>query len=493
MNSKPTHSRKFFYLTFVWAFMACSDAQIKTQSSEYFSTAADSINALKVQNSLIPMYGVAGKVKRKTIAQMMQQDSIPGMSIAFVDHGEIVWTKHYGYANLEDSIPITANTVFTGASLSKPVTAIAALRLVESGVLDLDQNVNLKLKEWQVPETDLTKNQKVTLRRLIAHEAGIKNDLWSSYLPSEEVPTLNQMLSGQPPSIDPATSVVFEPGSRSKYSNPGYSIIQKLLMDVNNSEFDILMDELVFTPVGMNDSSFKQPIPETLKKRKATGYSKELAPYPYRLFPYQAAGGIWTTPTDLAKFLITLLDDHHQGTNTLVSKQTTQDIFTKESTRYVFSLWNWGDDIVFNHYGSNQGFNCFMYGSVNKQQGIVIMTNSDNAFGIFDYIQRAVNHQYDWEYVKPEIREPVNLELSWMSAFLGDYQWRGSNLTLNQEKDQVFLTIDDTKYALVQTPDRVFILEELPLKITFPTNPDDYRMTIWGPGSGPVRLSKIGK
>ena len=181
------------------------------------------------------------------------------------------------------------------------------MNLVEKGLLDLDEDVNLKLKEWKVPETPFHQNEKVTLRRLIGHNAGIKNDLWSSYLPGEQVPTLSQMLAGEEPSVDPATSVISEPGSRVAYSNPGYSIIQELLMDVSGEAFHPLIQNLVFDPSGMENSTFEQPIPDDLMQRRATGYTEELTPYPYRLFPYLAAGGIWTTPSDLAQFMIALL------------------------------------------------------------------------------------------------------------------------------------------------------------------------------------------
>jgi len=420
---------------------------------------------------------------------MMKQDNIPGLSMAFVDSGQIAWTKHYGFASLEDSIPISSETVFTGASLSKPIAAIAALRLVEQGLLNLDEDVNLKLKEWKVPETELTSNKKVTLRRLIDHSAGIKNDLWSSYLPEDKVPTLNQMLAGEKPSVDPATSVIFEPGSRTKYSNPGYSILQKLLMDVNKDDFHSIINRLVFKPVGMNNSSFTQPIPERLMQRRAMGYEKDLTPYPYRLFPYQAAGGIWTTPEDIAKFMITLLEDYHDGTNALISKDMAQTVFSKDIRRYVFSLWNWGEDVVFLHYGSNQGFNCFMYGSIDQNQGIVVMTNSDNSFGLFDYIQRAVNAEYQWEYVKPEILELIAADIRKIDPFLGTYSWRGSQIIFSEKGNKLVAKIDDQQYQLNQTGERAFVLSEIPLKITFPKDVEA-PIIIWEPDGYPYRTKK---
>ncbi|PKA81981.1 CubicO group peptidase (beta-lactamase class C family) [Ulvibacter sp. MAR_2010_11] len=482
--------KKILYLNLILLIVSCNGSREMTRDSAYYRSSADSIHAQNIQKNLIPMYSIAGNVQRMTIPEMMKQDNIPGMSIAFVENGEIAWTKHYGYANLEDSLPITSETVFTGASLSKPITAIAALNLVEKGHLNLDENVNLKLKEWKIPETNLTENEKVTLKRLISHNAGIKNDLWGSYLPEETVPTINQMLAGEKPSVDPQTSVTYEPGSKTEYSNPGYSIIQKLLMDVRNEEFDQIIDQLVFDPVGMENSSFKQPIPTNLMKRKAIGYTIELEPYPYRLFPYQAAGGIWTTPTDLAQFMITLLDDYHKGTNTLVSKEMAQTIFKKNIARYVFSLWNWGEDIVFMHYGSNQGFNCIMYGSIEKNQGIVVMTNSDNSFGFFDYIQRAVNNEYQWEYVKPEILNPTESDISWVDSFLGEYQWRNNNIIFTKDNKNLILQIENVDYVLTQTGERVFVLADKTIKITF-SDDSDSRITIWEPNGYPFRIKKI--
>lgn len=482
--------KRISYIILALFVISCNDSEDVVYHPDYYSSKADSIHAQNIENNLIPMYSVAGKVRRMTIPEMMKQDHIPGVSMAFVDHGQIVWTKHYGYANLEDSIRVNSETVFTGASLSKPITAIAALNLVEKGLLDLNEDVNLKLKEWKVPETSLTEHEKVTLRRLIGHNAGIKNDLWSSYLPEETVPTLNQMLSGEKPSVEPPASVIHEPGSQVEYSNTGYVVIQKLLMDVCKDDFDRIIDQRVFDPVGMENSSFKQPIPDNLMQRKAVGYTEELTPYPYRLFPYQAAGGVWTTPTDLAKFMITLFDDYHEATNTLVSKEMAQTIFRKEIRRYAFTLWNWGDDIVFQHFGSNQGFNCFMYGSIDKKQGIVVMTNSDNSFGMFDYIQRAVNDEYEWEYVRPEILEPIAMDLGWTDSFLGVYGWRGDQVLLAKNENGLFMEIDRKKYALTQTGERAFVLAEIPLKITIPESEND-PITIWESGGYPYRAERV--
>ena len=471
--------------------ISCQTTDKVKENADYFHSEVDVLHAKNIEENLIPRYSVEGMVDRKSISEMMQEYNIPGLSIAFVDDGKISWTKHYGYANLKDSTLVNSNTVFTGASLSKPITAMAALNLVEQGKLKLDQDVNLLLEEWKVPDNEYTQKEKVTLRRLISHNAGVKNDLWSSYMPDDSIPTMNQMLNGESPSLDPATSIVAEPGSTTFYSNPGYSIIQKLIMDVTDQSFEEAIDEMVFEPLSMESTTFEQPIPPELMKRKATGYTKDLEPYPYRVFPFQAAGGVWTTASDMAKMMITLLSDYHHGENMLTSQEMSQTIFRKEIDRYVFNLWNWGEDVVFHHYGSNQGFNCVMYGSIDKKQGMIAMTNSDNAFGFFDYLMRAVNQEYHWEYLQPEVWTPVEPDIRWTYNYLGEYEWRGNSVKLSSSNDQLYLTINEEKFKLVQTGDRVFILNEIPLKLTFPANEDDVRMTIWSSDDGPYRAEKM--
>ena len=269
----------------------------------------------RIEKNLVPVHYLNGIDHKKSIPQLMEEDNIAGVSIAFFENGKISWQKTYGYSNLSDSIKVTPNTVFNGASLSKPVAALAGLNLVEQGFLTLNEDVNKYLEGWKVPENEFTEQEKVTLKRLISHTAGFERYVQSSYFPNEKLPTIDQMLSGEKPSVDPPVSVVYVPGQKQIYSNPGYSVIEKLIEDVTDKEFNDVMTELIFEPCDMTNSSFEQPVPKHLFHQMATGYTNDLEPYPYKLFPYKAAGGIWTTSTDLANFLVTVLEDHHASTN----------------------------------------------------------------------------------------------------------------------------------------------------------------------------------
>ncbi len=414
----------------------------------------------RIEKNLVPVHYLKGIDHKKSIPQLMQEDNIAGVSIAFIDKGKVSWQKTYGYSNLADSTKVTPNTVFNGASLSKPVTAMAALNLVEQGVLTLNEDVNNYLEGWKVPENEFTEQEKVTLKRLIGHTAGLERYVQSSFFPNEEFPTIDQMLAGEKPSVDPAVSVVSVPGQKQVYSNPGYSVIEKLIEDVTDKEFNEAITELIFEPCDMTHSSFEQPVPKHLSQQMATGYSNTLEPYPYKLFPFKAAGGIWTTPTDLAKFLTTVLEDHHSGANVILSKRMTDSIFTKTPTRLGFAkIYNdESQDILFEHWGSNSGFTCYMVTSLNNKQGVVIMTNSDNGMSLMSYIARAVATANNWDFLQPKVFDRIAMDEVEMNKFTGKF--KGGNEVLGFEVVEGalhFLSETDATLKLVPIAENKFI------------------------------------
>ena len=377
-----------------------------------------------IEKNLVPVHYLRDSDPYKSILQHMQEDVIPGVSMAFIDHGAVSWQRTYGYANLEDSVRVNSSTVFNGASLSKPVTAMAALDLVEERVLSVDEDVNTYLRGWQVPDNPFTKEEKVTLKRLMGHTAGFDRYVQSSFFPHETLPTITQMLAGEAPSVDPPVSLVYVPGQKQIYSNPGYSVMEKLIEDVTGKDFNAVLTERIFEPSGMIYSSFEQPVPDRLSQQMATGYSNDLEPYPYKLFPYKAAGGIWTTPTDLAKFLGTLLEDHQTGRDAILSQTMADSVFSKSSTRWGFAkIYNdESPDVLIEHWGSNSGFTCYMVASHVHRQGLVIMTNSDNGMSLMSYITRAVAAAYGWDFFQPKVLDPMVMDSSLIKAFVGKYK-----------------------------------------------------------------------
>lgn len=421
----------------------------------------------RIEQGLTPIYSIAGETPKHSIQDFMARDNIPGVSITFIDSGRIAWSRTYGYADIAAQVPVTTDTVFTAASVSKPVSAMAALALVDQGVLDLDTDANNYLEGWKVPENEHTEKEKVTLRRLLSHTAGFNRYFHSRYAPGVQRPTVEQMLRGEAPSKDRGAKLIYEPGSGYKYSNPGYLVVEELITDVTDQPFEKVLDERVLQPAGMQSSSFAQPITGDLAERKATGYSANGKPYPYAAYAFKALGGLWTTTNDLGRWLITLLNDHHTGDATLLSQELTQQVFNEQGDRLIFSLWAWKDDLVFRHTGHNPGFTSFVFGSVDKQQALIVMTNSDNTQDLFDHLQRAVADTYQWDYFRSEVFDVYEGETIDRRKASLQYDWNGQYVNFSEEKTGFYMQINNERFLLTPIAANEFLAEEKSIKVVF--------------------------
>lgn len=165
----------------------------------------------------------------------MKKFEVPGLSIAVIDHFQVVWAKGYGVIGPDSQAPVTPKTLFQAGSISKPVAAAAALHLGEQGKLSLDENVNEKLKTWKVPDNEFTQAEKVTLRRLLSHTAGLTVHGFPGYDVDAPLPTLVQILNGEKPANTAPVRVDIVPGRKFRYSGGGVTIEQRLMMDVSGN------------------------------------------------------------------------------------------------------------------------------------------------------------------------------------------------------------------------------------------------------------------
>src|SRR5712664_894936 len=148
------------------------------------------------------------------IMAQMRERHIPGVALAVIQESRAIREQSYGLADEENNVPVTSSTLFQAASVSKPVTALGALHLVEQGKLSLDENINGKLRRWKIPENRFTKNHPVTLRLILSHSAGLTVDGFSGYPVGEPIPSLQQILDGRPPANSAPIRVDQIPGSR---------------------------------------------------------------------------------------------------------------------------------------------------------------------------------------------------------------------------------------------------------------------------------------
>ena len=196
----------------------------------------------------------------------------------------------------------------------------------------LDHNVNAELTSWHIPRTSLTRRHPVTLRRLLSMTAGINVPGYVGYRPGETLPTLVQILDGSPPANSPPVRVAHTPGAGYAYSGGSYEIVQALMQDTSHQSFAELVKELVLQPLEMNDSFFGQQ-PRAPGEQMATGHLSSGAELPgdWRAMPEMAAGGLWSTPTDLARLLIGISKSYKGGDDTLLSQAMTHEMLKQQS------------------------------------------------------------------------------------------------------------------------------------------------------------------
>jgi CubicO group peptidase (beta-lactamase class C family) len=341
-----------------------------------------------------------------TLKQMMETFKLPGLSVAVVDNYQIVWAKGFGVTEPGGTAPVTTRTLFQAGSISKPVAATGALWLVEHGKLQLDEDVNKKLKSWKVPENEFTKEQKVTLRRLVSHSAGLTVHGFPGYAVNEPVPTLVQIFNGEKPANTDPIRVDFVPGTKMRYSGGGVTIEQQLVIDVTGKPFPQFMQETVLSKVGMTDSSYEQPLPAARAALTATGTRSDGMPIAGRwhLYPEMAAAGLWTTPTDLAKFAIEIALSKQGKANHVLSQKMTQEMLRPQieaegGGAHVGLAFFLPDKSPgeFGHNGSDEGFQADLTMNAESGRGIAIMGNSDMFFHVAPYVEDAVRRARGWK------------------------------------------------------------------------------------------------
>jgi CubicO group peptidase (beta-lactamase class C family) len=362
----------------------------------------------RIENGLLAPVVIQGQaIRPMKLADRMEFFKTPGVSVAFINGGRIEWARAYGVREAGTRDAVTVDTLFEAGSISKPVTAIAALRLVEAGRLDLDEDVNRKLTSWKVPENEFTRERKVTLRELLSHRAGVNVPSFIGYFPGAPFPTLVQVLDGKPPANTPAIRVVSRPDERFQYSGGGYTIVQQLLVDVEKKPFPDLMSELVFEPLGLKHSTFHQaPFNDRIASmghdaRGAIPAGK------WRAFPELAAAGMWTTPSDLARLLIDVQRAQAGDTDRLLG----------------FFVEGDGRSRRFHHAGSTLEFNSYLVAYTQTGQGVVIMTNALRADRLISELLRSIAHEYGWSEFQPKEKSVASIDSRVFADYAGSYQF----------------------------------------------------------------------
>jgi CubicO group peptidase (beta-lactamase class C family) len=346
-----------------------------------------------------------------TLPQVMQRLRVPGVSIAVVKDFQVHWAKAYGVADVTTGRPADTATRFQAASISKPVTAMAAVRLAQDRRLDLDADVNTVLKTWKVPASDHTRGRPVTPRSLFSHTSGADDGFgFPGYDPAAPRPTVTGILDGQAPSNVGPVLFARPPFQGFKYSGGGITIMQLALTELTGQPFADLLQATVLGPLRMTSSTFAQPPPPELAgalSRAHDGQGRAMNTA-WHVYPEQAAAGLWTTPTDLARFVIEVQTALLGPAGAVLSQASAKEMTSPVGVGpYAVGLAvdQRAEGWYFSHGGSNWGFQADLVGHLRKGYGVAIMTNGDRGLSLITEIEARVAAAYNWDSLdKPLVR-----------------------------------------------------------------------------------------
>lgn len=429
----------------------------------------------RVINGLLPSSAFKNQNRygpKATLQERMAFYHTPGVSIAVVNNHKIEWARGFGVREQGKPKPVTETTLFQAASISKPMFALAVMRLVQEGKLDLDEDVNRYLTSWKVPPNG-SWQPRITLRQILSHSAGLTVHGFPGYRTTEELPSVIDVLNGQPPANTPRIEVNILPGIQSRYSGGGTTLAGQLVVDVLGKPFSQIMREVVLDPLGMKHSTFEQPLPAKWSRSAATAHPAKGRPLEgkWHLYPELAPDGLWTTPSDLARAGIEVQLALKGEGRRILSTETVAEMLTTviDSVGIGFMLEGKDKAVRFGHGGANEGFLSQMTMYKELGMGAVVMINSNEGGSMLREIERAIAREYNWPDNITEDKKAVKVSPENLETFVGEYTSKpGLKCTITREHDQLFLKFGaQPPLELYPESDTKFFLISVNAEVTF--------------------------
>jgi CubicO group peptidase (beta-lactamase class C family) len=399
---------------------------------------------------------------------------VPGVSIAVIHNGVIEWARGFGVARLGGP-PVTAETLFQAGSISKPIAAMAALRLVQEGKLSLDSDVNRALTSWKIPPSAAAPGAVVTLRELLTHTAGLTVPGFPGYAAGAPVPTLVQVLNGEKPANTAPVRLEAPPGSRWEYSGGGYEVMQQLLTDVSHEPFSKLLHDTVLAPIGMTHST---PLPAALRSAAATPYNADGMPVAggFHTYPEMAAAGLWTTPTDLARFAIETERSLRGDANHVLSPEMTKEMLVAGDGDWGLGLGIGGspENPYFWHDGADAGFESDLVAYRRSGDGAVVMTNAQGGLFLARAVVRSIAVVYGWPDFRPIVRSLVRVDPDVLATYAGVYELTPKlSITITLKNRQLMeQATNERKFPIFPESQSEFFLKVSDAQLEFFKGPD---------------------
>jgi CubicO group peptidase (beta-lactamase class C family) len=461
--------KRIIYLILLTTFIGCKPHDDISENNKYSQEIEDKITRiienLQVETQFWNHY------KTSTLKDRMSYFNTPGISIAVINNGKLEWARGFGYKNIEKKEIVTQNTLFQAASISKPVAALAFMKLKENNEIDIDTNISKYLQSWQIPSNNgWTPN--ISIRQLLSHTAGFTVHGFPGYAQTDDIPTTGQILNGAYPCNTEPVIVNILPGTRLRYSGGGVTIAQLILEDKFNEPFYKIMDSLVLIPLKLENSTYQQPVPKVTNKLLATGYLSDYQPINggNHIYPEMAAAGLWTSPSELS-IIVTEIQKAIEDKSDFISSEAITEMLTPQKIAgevgIGFFLSGEGDSKMFQHNGGNYGFNSRLVGYLHQGKGAIVMINA-NTFEIINEVMRSIAIEYDWpDYFKENKGYALNdksLE-SYTGRYVSEENWE---IIIAKQNDKLTLEMPpQTAVQLIPESENKFYSEQLNIKVEF--------------------------
>lgn len=439
------------------------------------AASGESPDPARIVRELRPRVSIANRPDPAfSLEERMALHHVPGVSVAVIDDHRIVWSRGYGVRAAGEGTPVDTLTRFQAGSISKPVFASGAMKLVEDGVLSLDEDVNGYLASWTLPESRFDEDRLVTLRHLLSHTAGLTVHGFPGYGRDEPVPTVPQVLDGAGPANTEAVRSDTLPGARFSYSGGGYTVAQLAAADVTGEALPALMERLVLRPAGMDHSTFRNPPGEAHLRHAASGHEQWDTPVEggFHVYPEMAAAGLWTTAPDLARWAIAV-SRSYRGEGGFLSRETAREMLAPQvempgdgpggeaAWGLGPALSGSGETLRFTHGGRNEGFVATVSMWPSTGRGLVVLTNGvSNA--LLREIEGAFGTVYGLDVARRVEKRVLPVEAVPLDGLAGRYRLGGpgSGLVVEIRREASGLTVDApglvTDDLLPEAPDVFF-------------------------------------
>ena len=406
----------------------------------------------RIENSIQPTLQIEGDtIPNYNIEERMKELGIPGVSVAILKDGTVLWAKGYGVADSSENRKVTTETLFLAGSISKPVAALRAHQLAEKGVINLDTNVNHYLSTWKLPENKFTSKEKVTIRRILNHTAGLTVWGFPGYDKGDTIPSVPDVLDGK--GNTDSVRVYKTPGESWQYSGGGYTIMQLLITDTEGKSFPEIMQSNVLNPLGMTESTFENPLPEQYHSIAATGYRMDGSEVEgkWPIYPEMAAAGLWTKPSQLILWAKEIQEIQQSQKDGLLKVQTVNDMLKP-------GIGDWGlgpsvNEHFYGHGGADEGFRADLKVWKEYPMAVVIMVNSDNG-SIIQEIMMSIAQEYNLPGVEP-LKRSVQIQTEkQLERFVGKYVFDGDYVyNINIKENGLLFTSDFLSQPIFMLPE----------------------------------------